>query len=554
MCDFDVPFLFNYISIPTAIFSLIIGFFIIFSNSKEPANRNLFYFISAFIFWILDQFLAWQIHEPGLNLIIERIGTLVVLSTYFFLIFVFSLINTKPVEIKKRLLYFIPFLPIIFLLNTDYNIYSIDYNNCEVQNGSIYWYVYLLSFSYIFWSTLKLYKSEKLNEKIKKQIKIIIRSIYFFISWFVILSVLRYLMVYLKYNYDFSDNIFLLMPIGMVIFISLLTYAITKYQFLNIKLIAAQALTVIIWILIGSQLFFIKTPINFVLTGFTLVLSIVFGIMLVKSVKIEVKRKEELQMMSDKLSQANDQLRKLDNAKSEFISIASHQLRTPLTSIKGYTSLIMEGTYGKILPKVHDALNKIYLSNERLIDLVENLLSISRIESGRMEYKFQECQIEDTLKELMDTFALTARSRKMSLELKLPEAPLPKINMDSGKIREVISNLMDNALKYTKRGGVSVRAELTTNNMQQTTNDNRVIRITIADTGIGIPKEELPYLFSKFSRGKDTSRLHVGGTGLGLYVGKSMVEAHHGKIWAESDGQDKGSRFIVELPVMQASN
>ncbi|MFA4817495.1 MAG: HAMP domain-containing sensor histidine kinase [Parcubacteria group bacterium] len=308
-------------------------------------------------------------------------------------------------------------------------------------------------------------------------------------------------------------------------------------------------LTVVIWILIGSQFFFIQNTVNYFLTGITLLLSIVFGIFLIRSVRNEVKRKEELQGMSDKLSNANDQLRKLDNAKSEFISIASHQLRTPLTAIKGFVSLLLEGSYGKVSPKQEDVLNKVYLSNDRLVNLVEDLLNISRIESGRMEFKFELWQVEDICQEVMDTFVIKAKEHGLSLDYKKPAELLPKIMVDGGKVREVISNMVDNAIKYTPKGGVVLKVEKVFGDAQSIESPEGAIRVTVSDTGIGIPETELPYLFAKFSRGKDIKRLNAGGTGLGLYVGRNMIEASGGKIWAESEGQDKGSRFIIELPI-----
>ena len=136
--------------------------------------------------------------------------------------------------------------------------------------------------------------------------------------------------------------------------------------------------------------------------------------MLVKSVQLEVKRKEQLQEITDKLAEANDQLRKLDNAKSEFISIASHQLRTPLTAVKGYVSLLLEGSYGQVPTKQNDVLNKVYQSNERLVTLVEDMLNLSRIESGRMEYDFKKTKVEDLLQEIFDTFIIRAKEKNLT--------------------------------------------------------------------------------------------------------------------------------------------
>ena len=307
-------------------------------------------------------------------------------------------------------------------------------------------------------------------------------------------------------------------------------------------------------VLIGSQFFFmgIEDLANTILVSVTFLLSSIFGMLLIDSVKDEAQKKTDLQKMSDKLSKANDQLRKLDNAKSEFISIASHQLRTPLTAIKGFTSLLLEGSYGKVGPQQEDTLNKVYTSNDRLISLVEDLLNLSRMESGRMEFKLASCQIEDICQEVIDSYVLRAREHKLYLDYKKPENGLPTLMIDAVKVREVISNLIDNAIKYSPKGGVTMRLEQKETTGFQTVGDKGVVRITISDTGIGIPVNELPFLFSKFSRGKDTSRLNTGGTGLGLYVGKQMIEANGGKVWAESEGTGKGSRFVIELPVKQS--
>jgi len=298
---------------------------------------------------------------------------------------------------------------------------------------------------------------------------------------------------------------------------------------------------------------------NKILTGITLFLAIGFGIFLIKSVKAEIRRKEELQELTEKLAIANDQLRKLDNAKSEFISIASHQLRTPLTAIKGYASLILEGTYGKVESNIAEPINKIYASNERLVQLVEELLNISKIESGKMEFNFEKKKVEDIIRDLSDTFVILAKDKKLYFNIEFPSESIPEIEVDTSKIREVISNLIDNSIKYTRRGGVTVKVGLLKDitwsvkhrSEKLETIKGDIVRIVVSDTGIGIRKDDLPYLFAKFSRGKDTKRLHANGTGLGLYVGRNIIEAHHGRIWAESDGPEKGSRFIIELPLNQ---
>ncbi|MDZ7612085.1 MAG: ATP-binding protein [Candidatus Moranbacteria bacterium] len=250
------------------------------------------------------------------------------------------------------------------------------------------------------------------------------------------------------------------------------------------------------------------------------------------------KTNHELKDTNVKLSEAYKKLRQLDEAKNEFISIASHQLRTPLTSIKGFISMIMEGDYGEYSEKIGNALRKIYISNERLIKLVNDLLSISRIEAGRFTFNFRKNNLPQMVSKIMDTFELEAKEKNLRLTYHPPEKEMEDFVFDKEKLQEVISNLIDNAVKYTQEGKVEVSVK-----------DNpEKARITVSDSGRGMAGNELEAVFEKFRRGSKSTSVDTEGTGLGLYVCQKIVTAHQGKIWAESDGPGKGSRFIVEIP------
>lgn len=545
MCVSEIPGLLYYAYLPSIILSVLFGVFIYLQNRKNILNKLLLLISFIFSLYTTVDFLTWFPWSIGNYLLFQRFLMLIMIILPSFVYFSYHISGVAISKIK----HFFILIPISLILIINFSkfndlLYYVDRSeggiNCFVKLGPLYLAVFIIAAYYLLWSVIILlrnYYKFKENDIVRKRIGIVIISVAFLIVWVAAL---------IKIVDYFGENTLLFIPLGMVIFVVLLSYAITKYKLFNIKLLAAQALIVAMIILVGSEFFFADSWSNRILIGITLFLTIIFGIMLVHSVKLEVQRKEELQTMSDKLTEANDQLRKLDNAKSEFISIASHQLRTPLTAIKGFVSLLLEGTYGMVDPKVRDALNKVYLSNERMVELVENLLNISRIESGRMEYQYQKWKVEGIIRELYDSFLLISKNKGLALEINLPEVALPEVEIDGPKAREVISNLMDNALKYTKEGGVSVKAELS-----KYKDGIDYVRIAVTDTGIGVPKEELPYLFSKFSRGHDVGRLHAGGTGLGLYVGKSMIEAQHGKLWVESEGEGKGSTFIIELPVSQ---
>lgn len=248
---------------------------------------------------------------------------------------------------------------------------------------------------------------------------------------------------------------------------------------------------------------------------------------------------KEIDRATAKLKQANAELKDLDRAKSNFISIASHQLRTPLTVIKGYSSMMLEGAFGSLSTVLKSNVKKIYQSNERLIDLVDDLLNISRIEAGRLQFNFALGRLDELVRGVVDELRSTAAQKGLTLKFTKPKEVLPMVKMDKTKLRQVVINLIDNAIKYTEKGWVKVSLSC----------DGSVVKFCVADSGIGIKDGTMPNLFKKFSRGEKTSIVYTEGSGLGLYVGKMMVEEHQGKIWAESEGEGKGSRFCFELPV-----
>lgn len=254
----------------------------------------------------------------------------------------------------------------------------------------------------------------------------------------------------------------------------------------------------------------------------------------------------ELDKMTDKLATTNirlesayKKLQKLDKAKSEFVSIASHQLRTPLTAIKGYLSMVLEGDYGKLPQEASKPIDNVYESNERLIKLVNSLLNISRIEAGKMKLEKSEFPLEGLLKEMIQVFSARANKKKLKLKFEKPKTEIPKIRADREKLREALSNLLDNAIKYTHRGGITIKLKAIKNK----------VRITIADTGEGMIKEEIAKIFQSFSRAGAGRKFWVEGAGLGLYVAKKFIQMHKGKIWAESPGEGQGTTFYIELPV-----
>lgn len=247
---------------------------------------------------------------------------------------------------------------------------------------------------------------------------------------------------------------------------------------------------------------------------------------------------ERAQLYSD-LKLANQQLQDLDKLKDEFVSLASHELRTPMTAIRGSLTTILDGYAGEISKEAREFLTAANTENDRLIRLVNNLLNISRIEAGRFQFTMQPTDLDALVAEVVNNLQMAAKDKNITLSYER-DGTIPKVIADGDKIKEVFINLIGNAVKFTHKGGVTVGLS----------KHQGIVICSVADTGSGIAKEDQDLLFKKFSQVQGDYAKQSGGTGLGLYICKQIVEGHHGKIWLEST-LGVGSTFFFSLPISQ---
>jgi signal transduction histidine kinase len=332
--------------------------------------------------------------------------------------------------------------------------------------------------------------------------------------------------------------------IGFIIFLTFIAYAITKQNLFNIKVIATEFLTFILWITIFVRLVLSKNSQEVLTELGLLIITIIIGILLIKSVIKEVSQREKIELLAADLQKANDRLRELDKQKSEFVSFATHQLRAPLTAMKGYASLILEGDMGKLSNALRTAITRIFDSSNTLANIVDDYLNISRIELGTMKYSFETIDLKELIDHVLGELKPNIEKSKLQVAFEVERNQKFMVNADRDKFKQIIANLVDNALKYTPVGTVNISL------VRKGTGTHRTIQFSVKDNGIGIAKEVMPKLFAKFSRAENGNRANIHGTGLGLFVAKQIVEAHKGKIWAESPGEGKGSTFFVELDEM----
>ena len=245
-------------------------------------------------------------------------------------------------------------------------------------------------------------------------------------------------------------------------------------------------------------------------------------------------------LLYKELQEANAKLKQLDKLKDEFVSLASHELRTPMTIIKSYLWMILDKERSSLNQKQKLYLDRAYASTERLIDLVNDMLNVSRIESGRLTLDIKPIDLVQLADTVYQEMLPKAQELGIKLELKKPKDSFPKVQADKERIEQVFINLIGNSLKFTPRDGKITITLSYKDNM---------VTIEISDTGKGISKEDIPKLFQKFGMvgNKYLQKSNAQGTGLGLYICKGIVELHGGKIWAESQGIGKGATFSFTL-------
>lgn len=236
----------------------------------------------------------------------------------------------------------------------------------------------------------------------------------------------------------------------------------------------------------------------------------------------------------------------LESSQVDFVSMASHELRTPITSIKGYLSVFMEENKGKFDADQNGLLERMWISTLQLVSLVDNLLNVAKVERGAFSVNLTPTDWTKTLTMAVDENKIMASQKNIAIEVQFPPTPLPQVMADNIRIMEVINNLVGNAINYTPSGG-----HITVN----TRVDGSFVVTSITDTGMGIPADAIPKLFHKFFRvaGALDRSSNSKGSGLGLYLSKSIIDLHKGKIWVESQ-VGKGSTFSFSLPVAQQSD
>lgn len=525
-----------YIILLFSALNFLFGVIVFLRTKRERANITFLIFAVTASLWTLNNFYLRLNPDIFFLKLAYALGILV---SIFGLIWIYFFLKHSIHILTKTLIipgaFFIFYLT-LFTDNIIRSLTSIELFGYEGTVGPLF-PLYSFYFGLIIVLILTLLVSHLRQETSltkKSQIRyVLFGTISFAITSFVVSFLIP--IFFSTFRYTIFDNL------SFSLFLFSIGYAIIRLNLFNVRIIATELLTFTIWGFLLIRTLLSITLYDQIIDGTLLALSVFFGTLLMRSVVNEAKQKEKLEKLTLALEDANDELQKLDQAKSEFISIASHQLRAPLTIIKGYTSMILEGTMGKISQAVRDALEKTYTSGEQLIKLIASLLDLSRIESGKIRYEFKPANFVEIIQDVAGEFKANADKKGVTLAFENKAEGLPALSLDADKIREMVINFIDNAIKYTPVGkAIFVLLEKKKNGW---------VRLSVRDEGTGIKKEDLKKLFIKFNRTDEAHAQDPNGMGIGLYFAKRVVEDHGGFVGVESEGLGKGSTFFADLPI-----
>jgi signal transduction histidine kinase len=515
----------------SSILFLLLGVSVYWNNRKSIVNKTFLSVCFVTFWWQFSWFILFNIQSEVVANYFVKIGYIGIIFIPIFFFHFFLSFLPKISKFDKYLLYFSYFLGLIFeiaLFTTNYFIsgfYKYFWGFYPKANFLHIIYLLLLAILTSRVIYLLFYYLGKKKE---------VSPDYYYQTKFMLWALLFYVPASSDFIINYGKEFYPFGFLFILIFLGITAYAITKHRLFGIKVLLTEVLVIATALALLVQALTAPQTILKILGLALLVFFSIFGYQLVRSVIREIELRAKLEVLYG-------ELKKLDDAKSEFISIASHQLRTPLTAVKGYVSMILENSYGDIPKEMDQPLKNVYASNERLIKLVNDILNISKIEAGKMEMEWEKASLEEMILDIINELKVKADTKKLYLKYEKPEIPVPAITIDKTKIRQVILNIIDNSIKYTEHGGTTVKIQ----------NLKSKVQIIVSDTGIGLEKSDIPRLFESFSRGRNGSIGRAEGTGLGLYIARRFIEMHQGKIWVESEGKGKGSRFFIELPIRE---
>ena len=524
----NIPTLFFYSHIPAIIVAILIGLMVFFKSGKSKVGITLLIVNLLFSLWCLFDLILWATNRPDVVMFFWALQILFEPLVYllcFYLIYVF--LKNKDLDTGWKFFGIFLYSPIVLLLPFEFNLIGVDLSYCTAIEGFIAQY-----YTYAFEATLILsilifiiWEFRKIVDRNKRK-EIVILGF----------GIILFLVAFSSGNIigSFTENWTLAQAglIGMPLFTIFLAYLFVRFHTFNIKVFATQVLMVSIWFLVLGILLIRQIENVRIITAITLILVTIAGDILIKSVKKEIEQKEELEGL-------NVELQDLLKQRESLMHLINHKVKGSFTRSKFIFAGILDGTFGEISTEIKKMATQGLESDDTGIKTIDLVLNAANMQKGTVKYDLKELDLKDVILKIIADKTDQAETKNLVIEKNIQEGGY-KILGDSIWLKEAINNLIENSIKYTKEGKITVNLE----------NKEGKVILSVKDTGVGLTTEDKNILFTEGGRGKDSMKMNVDSTGYGLYSVKLILDAHKGRVWAESEGKDKGSTFFIELPAM----
>ncbi len=535
-CDFPGPlyFLFSpnipplvYYSHFAAIFlSLVFGLFVLHRNRNLTA-KVLFWMIITFVAWVALDSIFWASNRSDIIMFVWSLQILFEPLVFVLALYLaFLLIKGRDVGFKYKLSFFVICLPLIILTPTKYFLTSFDVGQC--LSIETYWsyYTYVIESVIVIWISIfgiESFRNTKSRDEGRKAL---------FISGGLVLFLLAFASGNIIGSLTGDWNVAQIGLIGTPIFIGFLSYTIVRYRTFSIKVIATQILAYAVWLALLFTLFVSDLSNSRIIIAITLIVLIPILAVLVRGVKREVEQREKIEKLARDLQIANE-------GQTNLIHVINHQIKGYIAKSRNiFSELLTEPTYGPVSDAAKPMLQEGFNSLTEGVDFVQHILNASNIEKGTLAFIMQPNDFRKILEDVSAKQKIVAEGKGLQYELTIDDGNYD-ISADGDQIKESVRNLIDNSINYTPTGGIKVHLSQT----------DKKLLLTIKDTGVGITDDDKNRLFTKGGKGKDSTKINVNSSGYGLSFVKGVIDAHKGRVWAESEGHGKGSLFSVELPL-----
>lgn len=520
------PFIYYSHLTSIAIFLGLVGF--TFLKLRQWPKTTFRLMAVSYVIWLFCDLVLWANDSPA-NIIffwtiINLVEPLIFVFAYAYF---YEFIENKAISVKGRWMIFILLLPTLIMAPIGLSVVGFDYTSCDrnVVEGIAAYYNYFLEALFLILTatktTLMLFSKTHIGTK-GKLLSLSAGTLLLMFSFLIANYLGTVTGDYVTSQYG---------HIAVPFFAAFLAYITIKYEAFEPRILLIDTLVGSLFILLLSLLFVRVQNYQIYANIVAFIIMIPLGYSLVTGIRREVRARKEIQDLANNLEVVNKQ-------QIVLIHFVTHQVKGFVAKSRNIFSMMLEGDFGQLPDSMKAIAEEGFKSDTKGVSTIQEILNASNIKSGKVTYANIPVDLCEVTKEVMADLKPVAEGKGLALSFTCSDT-VPTIAGDRLQLLNALKNLIDNSIKYTVKGEVNVILE----------KGDSIVRVIVKDTGIGITEEDMKNLFTEGGHGKDSQKINVDSTGFGLFIVKNIIEAHHGRVWAESPGEGKGSRFVVELPI-----